>query len=203
MNDINNLYKYSIAQGFLREKAIQFHLRRYIEVGFSKKDELDPYVQNAIYFIAQPENSLEVVGTTRLIFKPLEELPTMKNFKIDLSEMTKLHQLSPGQYAEISALTKMPQYDVMLGLIRIVLHYSIANKITHLICCIDERVYNYLHRISHFPFKVVGQSQAYLGSVCVPCALELAECMAILEVKKNSIYQYLMSNTDENSEVIQ
>jgi N-acyl-L-homoserine lactone synthetase len=177
-------------------------LQRYFDVGFTRKDEADPYVEHSIYFIAKKESLMEIVGTTRLIFKHLDELPTIKYFEINEMEKDKLAQLEPDQYAEVSALTKMPQYDVTLGLIGLVVQYSLAKGISHLICCIDERVYNYLDKVSHLPFKIIGTKKVYLGSVCIPCAINLSEYLAVLKEKKYAIYQYLFPNSDKNTEVI-
>jgi len=181
-------YRYSLAQGPLREKAIRLHHQRYEEVGFFKKNETDPYEQASTYFAALIEN--EVVGVTRLIFDKLEELPTMKNFKIYDIERAKLNQLDRRRFAEISAFTKMPAHDVSAGLIKTVLQYSLDIGLTHWICCIDERVYNYMYRMVKFPFKEIGVRQVYLGSVTIPCVLNLSEFLANLKVHRPSLFQY-------------
>jgi N-acyl-L-homoserine lactone synthetase len=202
VNDIRieQSYVYKIAHGKLRVDAIRLHRKRYVEVGFMKRNEEDLYVRDAIYFVAQSLG--EVVGTTRLIFKPMDELPTIKNFQIYKFDKIMLSQLDRQKYVEISAFTKEQQHNVALGLIQIALQYSITNGISHWICCIDERVYNYMRRIFHFPFKVIGIEKVYLGSVTVPCALNLMECLTILKEKKYALYHFLQPDIEEKKEVI-
>ena len=182
-------YCYSLAQGVLREKAIRLHHQRYEEVGFFKKGEADPYESVSTYFAAQTDGN-EIVGVTRLIFGKLEDLPTMKNFKIYDIERAKLNQLDRRRFAEISAFTKMPAHDWSAGLIKTVLQYSLNIGLTHWICCIDERVYNYMYRMVKFPFKEIGVRQVYLGSVTIPCVLNLSEFLANLKVHRPSLFQY-------------
>jgi N-acyl-L-homoserine lactone synthetase len=198
---IEQSYVYKIALGKLRDDAIRLHRKRYVEVGFIKRNEADLYVRDAIYFVALTECLDEVVGTTRLIFKPMDELPTIKHFQIYTFDMILLSQLDRQNYAEISAFTKEQQHNVALGLIQTALQYSITSGISHWICCIDKRVYNYMRRIFHFPFKVIGIEKVYLGSVTVPCALNLMECLAILKEKKYALYHFLQPNTEEKKEV--
>lgn len=197
------IYVYRIARNELRAKAIELHHRRYEEVGFLKKGEKDEYESDSLYFIVQNRKTNEVVGTTRLIFKEIEKLPTFKHFFIYDLEKRKLSRLELGRYAEISAFTKLPQHDVGLGLVRTVLQYSLRKGLTHWICCIDERVYNYMHRIFRFPFKVIGEPKVYLGSRTIPCSLHLEECLHHLKNKRMTLYHYFMTSKPEAFEVIE
>jgi N-acyl-L-homoserine lactone synthetase len=199
----NLSYNYHEACGIERERAIRLHHQRYQEVGFFRKDEKDPYEPNSNYFVAESMMDNTIVGVTRLIFEKLEELPTMKYFSLYDLEKAKLMQLDRNQYAEISAFTKLPQHDVGIGLIRTVLQYSRHTGISHWICCIDERVYNYMHRMFKFPFKVVGAPKLYLGSTSIPCVLNLTECLNTLEVYRPILYNYLSENSYKTNEVVQ
>lgn len=194
MMEVEETYYFGNVEGKLRDKAIALHHQRYQEVGFFKQNEEDPYIDHSTYFVVQTEDAKEVVGVTRLIFMPMEELPTIKNFSISLAEKERLLQLEESKYAEFSAFTKMPKHDVGLGLIKTVLNYSLNNDVTHWICCIDERVYKYMHRIFKFPFEVIGESNVYLGSKTIPCALDLSVCLATLKEKRSTLYDYLMEN---------
>ncbi|EXJ22970.1 hypothetical protein ADIAL_1593 [Alkalibacterium sp. AK22] len=184
-------YCFSVVGDTMLNDAITMHHQRYQEVGFFKQGEDDPYVDHSKYFIVQTEPEKKVVGVTRLIFMPMDELPSIRHFKIFDDEKLKLAGLEADKYAEISAFTKMPQHDVGLGLIRTVLNYSIKNNLTHWVCCIDERVYRYLHRIFKFPFEVIGEPNVYLGSKTIPCLLDLKECLETLKVKRKKLYDYL------------
>jgi N-acyl-L-homoserine lactone synthetase len=186
------IYQYSVAYDKLRDKAIRLHHQRYMEVGFFKENEKDHYESLSTYFTAQKPHDGEVVGVTRLIFAKLEQLPTISNFNIYDIEKARLTQLERSRYAEISAFTKMPDHDVGMGLIRTVLQYSLVNGVTHWICCIDERVYNYMHKMFKFPFRVIGVPQIYLGSQSIPCLLDLSECLSILRERRSSLHEYLM-----------
>lgn len=183
------IYHYSVAKEALRHKAIQLHHARYQEVGFFKKNEYDPYEKKSEYFIARNEH--DVVGVTRLIFSDLNDLPTLKNFHIYDIERSRIQQLDPEKYAEISAFTKKQQHDVGMGLIKTALQYSIERGITHWICCLDQRVYNYMHRMFKFPFKVIGDAKVYLGSTSIPCVLHLSDCLSTLKQQRPELCDYL------------
>jgi N-acyl-L-homoserine lactone synthetase len=194
-------YHYRIARGKLRENAVRLHHERYQEVGFFRNNEEDPYESSSLYFAVSPEKSDEVVGVSRLIFNRLEELPTVKNFRIYDIEKAKIDQLDRSRYAELSAFTKMPQHDVGLGLIKAIFHYSEANGITHWICCVDERVYNYMNRVFKFPFRVIGEAKVYLGSTTIPCVLNLQEILDSIAVKRPSLFEYFVTPQHQFLEV--
>ncbi|UJF34623.1 N-acyl amino acid synthase FeeM domain-containing protein [Paenibacillus hexagrammi] len=196
-------YRFYEAAGPMRERAICLHHLRYREVGFFKEDEEDPYEVDSIYFVAEAAKESKIVGVTRLILTQLDELPTMKYFSLFDLEKAKLKNLDRLRYAEISAFTKLPEHDVGMGLIRTVLQYSKVTGVTHWICCIDERVYKYMHRMFKFPFKVVGAPKIYLGSTSIPCVLNLAECLATLETHRPMLHQYLTNDTHQPLEVVQ
>lgn len=185
-------YYFRLAEGDLFEEATALHYQRYQEVGFIKENEEDPYVDSSRYFIVQTVDTEDVVGVTRLIFKSLKELPTIRYFDIFDEQIEKLSLLDASKYAEISAFTKMPKHDVGLGLIRTVLNYSLENDLSHWVCCIDERVYRYLHRIFKFPFEVIGEPKVYLGSRSIPCVLDLSDCLVTLKEKRRPLYDYML-----------
>lgn len=193
-------YHFAMAQGLAREQAIKLHHERYEEVGFFIQDEEDPYEKLSRYFMAETIDH-NVVGVTRLIYSQLEELPTIKNFTIYDIARAKLNQIEPNRIAEISAFTKMPAHDVGMGLIKTVLQYSLETSLTHWICCIDQRVYNYMHRMFKFPFQIIGEPKIYLGSVTVPCVLNLKECLSNLQERRSKLYQYFMQDENEAMKV--
>ncbi|OIJ20701.1 hypothetical protein BKP45_08645 [Anaerobacillus alkalidiazotrophicus] len=200
--DMKKEYYFGRVEGILRKEAIALHHQRYQEVGFFKKNEDDPYIGNSTYFVVQTADPKEVVGVTRLIFMTLDDLPTMSHFNIFDIKKLKLSRFEKNKYAEISAFTKMPKHDVGLGLIKTVLNYSLSNGLTHWICCIDERVYNYMHRMFKFPFEVIGEPNVYLGSKTIPCVLNLSECLATLKEKRRSLYDYLVKSEENVLEVV-
>jgi len=193
-------YHFGMAQGSTRERAILLHHQRYEEVGFFTSDEEDPYEKLSKYFIVQTSDQ-SVVGVTRLIYSHLEDLPTVKNFTIYDIMRAKLNQIETNRIAEISAFTKMPAHDVGIGLIKTVLQYSLETGLTHWICCIDQRVYNYMHRMFKFPFQIIGEPKVYLGSVTVPCILNLKECLSNLKERRSTLYEYFMQEEKEELKV--
>ncbi len=195
-------YYYSKAEGDLCDEAVALHHHRYQEVGFIKQKMEDPYIENSTYFIVQTVDLNKVVGVTRLIFMPLKDLPTMKHFNIFEIEKLKLSGIEKNKFAEISAFTKMPKHDVGLGLIKIVLNYSLDNGLTHWVCCIDERVYRYMYRIFKFPFEIIGEPNVYLGSNTIPCVLNLAECLETLKEKRRALYDYFMDDEENEMEAL-
>ncbi|BCJ88199.1 N-acyl amino acid synthase FeeM domain-containing protein [Effusibacillus dendaii] len=192
----NQNYVFSHATGELRDKAIKLHFERYREVGFFKRDEVDPYEKESTYFVAQTKENSNVVGVIRLIRKELNELPTLQHFEIFDIERLKLSKLDRSQYAEISAFAKIPQHDVGLGLIRAAFRYSEHFGITHWVCCVDERVHKYLTRVFHFPFKVIGVPKTYLGSVSIPCYLYFPELHESVKQYRPSLYQFMTSESN-------
>ncbi|WP_256758859.1 hypothetical protein [Cohnella sp. WQ 127256] len=197
-------YVYSIARGKMREMAVNLHVERYLEVGFFHKNEVDPYQDDAVYFTAAHAfHSEEVVGVTRLIFGKLDQLPTLKNFNIYDLEKMRLQQLESFRYAELSAFTKLPAHDVALGLIKTVFQYSEQVGITHWICCVDERVYNYMNRVFKFPFRTIGESKVYLGSKSIPCVLNLEEILSTIKEARFPLYEYFVERESRYLEVIQ
>ncbi|MCC5895209.1 MAG: hypothetical protein JJU16_07065 [Alkalibacterium sp.] len=193
-------YYFKKAEGDLSKEAIALHHQRYQEVGFIKQDENDPYINNSTYFVVQTADLKKVVGVTRLIFMSMNDLPTMKHFTIFDMEKLKLAGIEENKYAEISAFTKMPEHDVGLGLIKTVLNYSLSNGLTHWVCCIDERVYRYMHRIFKFPFEIIGEPNVYLGSKTIPCVLNLSECLTTLKEKRRTLYDFLINSDEEELE---
>jgi N-acyl-L-homoserine lactone synthetase len=191
MSKKENLYSYHLATNELREKAIELHHNRYLEVGFFTKGEEDPFQKDSIYFAAIYKEENKVVGVNRLILKPMNELPTLKEFSIYDIEKRKLKNLEPYRYAEMSALTKVPQHDCTLGMLRTTLQYSLESGITHWFCSLDERVYRYMIRMFNFPFKMIGEPKVYLGSNTIPCILDLNETGIVLQETKIKLYEFL------------
>jgi hypothetical protein len=189
----DNAYVYNVAVGKMKEKAISLHFQRYVEVGFFKEGEMDPYKEKSLYFAVQPNESSEVVGVTRLIFDKLEDLPTMKHFQIYDIEKARIDQLDVKRYAELSAFTKLPGHDVGLGLIRSAIQYSLEVGITLWVCCLDERVFNYLDRIFKNPFRIIGEAQVYLGSKTIPCTMNLEEVLPNLKKVRTPLYDFLVT----------
>ncbi|WP_424768804.1 N-acyl amino acid synthase FeeM domain-containing protein [Paenibacillus sp. sgz302251] len=186
-------YVYKVANGNMREKAVKLHHQRYEEVGFFNKNEVDPYEETSEYFIAQTELLDQVVGLTRLILNQPQELPTIRYFNIYDIERARIKLIEPSKIAEISAFTKMQAHDVGLGLIKSAIEYSYQQGLTHWVCCIDERVYNYMLRMFKFPFKVIGEPKVYLGSTSIPCLLDIGECLSTLKELRPSLYEYFVS----------
>jgi N-acyl-L-homoserine lactone synthetase len=195
-------YYFGLAKNKIREEAIALHLKRYQEVGFFKEGEKDPYEQDSLYFIAQETTINQVVGVTRLIFKPIGQLPTLKNFKIYDLNYGRLMKLKENCYVEISAFTKLPKHEVGVHLIRTIFHYSNQNGITHWIACIDERVFRYLNRIFSSIFKEIGVPKIYLGSLTVPCVVDLHEAIKQIKEQRPTLYTFLMESDKQVMEVL-
>jgi N-acyl-L-homoserine lactone synthetase len=184
-------YYFGLAVNSVREQAVQLHRQRYDEVGFLLKDEEDPYENDSLYFVACDKEKNQIVGVTRLIFNQLKNLPTFENFNIYDLEFKKLQKLDRSQYAEVSAFTKTPQHEVGMDIIQTVFQYSLQHGITHWICCIDERVYKYLNRVFGPVFKVIGEPKVYLGSITIPCVLDIPASTSVFRETKPKLYEFL------------
>lgn len=185
-------YIYAVAEGDLRNQAVELHHQRYQEVGFFKPHDVDPYETQSTYFIAQQKSDKKVVGVTRLILDSLDNLPTIKSFSIFDLEKSRLSSLDMYRVAEISAFTKLHQHDVGLGLIKAIFHFSLLHGISNWICCIDERVYTYMRRVFKFPFQIIGEPRVYLGSKSIPCTFPIAECQIALQKLRPMLYAYFI-----------
>jgi N-acyl-L-homoserine lactone synthetase len=196
-----NHYHFGVALTKIREEAIQLHRRRYLEVGFFQKGEKDLYEQDSLYFVARETTLNQVVGVTRLIFKPIEQLPTIKNFEIYEFDLVQVTKLEKSQLAEMSAFTKLPKHEVGVHLIRTIFHYSKQQGITHWIACIDDRVFRYLNRIFSSIFKEIGVPKVYLGSVTVPCLVDLPKAMKQIKEQRPKLYEFLKGENEQVMEV--
>ncbi|MFC0272301.1 hypothetical protein ACFFIX_12735 [Metabacillus herbersteinensis] len=196
-----NQYHFGIALNKVREAAIQLHRSRYEEVGFFTEGEVDPYEKDSVYFVAQERATDQVVGVIRLIFKPINQLPTLANFDIYDIDYARLIKLDKQKYVEMSAFTKLPTHDVGVHLIRTIFQYSIQNGITHWVACIDERVYRYLNRIFSSLFKEIGVPKVYLGSVSIPCALSIPEGLIQFKEQRPKLYEFLTTTEKQVMEV--
>lgn len=201
MKNVEVLYRYVQAVGREKMEAIELHHQRYQEVGFFKPGEEDPYETSSVYFSASDVEIDKVVGVSRLIATPIMEFPTVKNFKLFDIQLRKIQQLDASKIVEMSAFTKLPQHDVGLGLLRACSQYSFATGITHWICCLDERVYNYLKRVFRFPFEVIGEPKVYLGSNTIPCLLDLKQCAENLQQARPQLYTFFFTYEDDIQEV--
>jgi len=199
--ETSKTYHFGIAANHIRENAIALHRKRYSEVGFLKKDEQDPYEKDSLYFVAQDNTSNEIVGVTRLIFKELTDLPTFEHFSIYDIDLIRLQKLDKHRFAEVSAFTKMPQHEVGMEIIQTVFQYSLQQGITHWICCIDERVYKYLNRVFGSVFKVIGEPKVYLGSVTIPCVLDIPSSTPIFKQTRPKLYDFLFKDKKQIMEV--
>lgn len=190
VKEMKERYSYRVATNELREEAIRFHTERYLEVGFFQKGEHDPYERDSIYFTAVDEESQRVVGVSRLISKPMMQLPALKEFQIYDIQKAQLKQIGNKRYAEMSALTKLPKHDCTLGVLKACLQYSLDTNTQYWFCSLDERVYKYMCRMFQFPFKQIGEPRVYLGSTSIPCVLDIIETRQVLKEKKYKLYEY-------------
>ncbi len=199
--NMQSKYQFGIASDDVRKKAIKLHRQRYSEVGFLGETENDPYEANSIYFVAQEQESSQIVGVTRLIFKELKSLPTFEHFTIYDIDRIKLQRLDKNCYAEISAFTKLQKHEVGMEIIQTVFQYSLRYGVTHWICCIDERVYNYLTRIFGPVFKMIGEPKVYLGSMTIPCVLDIPAGKTVFKEMRPKLYEYLFIHQKQIMEV--
>ena len=101
----------------------------------------------------------------------------------------------------MSAFTKLPKHEVGLHLIRTTLRYSYQNGITHWVACIDERVYRYLNRVFGSIFKGIGIPKEYLGSISVPCIVDIPLAMEQIKIQRPRLFRFLNEANDQIMEV--
>lgn len=121
--EMTNQYHFGPASNKAREEAIALHRMRYEELGFFKNGEEDPYEKDSLYFVGQETTFNQVVGVTRLIFKPMDQLPTIKSFEIYDIDYTKLLKLENHRYVPLQNCQSMKSEFILLGRL-----YTTRNK---------------------------------------------------------------------------
>ncbi|HYO53378.1 hypothetical protein [Archangium sp.] len=188
----NASYRFIQAEGELRRRAVALHRQRYMEVGFMPRDFQDPYEKGSIYFVAQHLEHQQVVGVCRLVLQELRTLPTYTHFELFEHERRALDQLKPGTYTELGALTKLPHHpDVTPGLIATTLGHASAREMTHLLCCIDQQLFQSLRMFLDIPFQVIGKDRMFYGSIKIPCVVNISETLERLKARKPQAFQQL------------
>ena len=186
----NTAYQFSLAYGELRKSAITLHRQRYQEIDFMPRDFQDPYEKNSVYFVARREE--QVVGVCRLVIQDLRTLPTYAHFELFEHERRALIQFELGTYAELGALTKLPQYpDLVPGLLATTLVHASDLGMSHLLCCTDRRLFESARMFLDTPYKVIGNARVFYGSVKIPCVLSIPETLERLKARKPQILQHL------------
>jgi hypothetical protein len=190
-------YCFSQAVGEVRKSAIALHRQRYLEVGFMPENFQDPYEKDSIYFVAQQQESFQVVGVCRLVLQDLRTLPTYAHFDLSPDERQALHQLKPGTYAELGALTKLPHHHGMTpGLIETALSYAASWGMTHVLCCIDQDFFRSVRVFLDIPVQVIGSAQPFYGSIKIPCVVSVPEALARLRARKPQAFQHLLPGAE-------
>jgi hypothetical protein len=164
----------------LRREAIRLHRQRYEEIGFMPEDFQDAYEPDALYFGAWHRGSNQIVGVCRLVFGELWSLSTVSCFELFEKDRQALALLAPGTYAEFGAFTKLPGHDVAGGLLSAAVQYVSDAGLTHVLCCVDERVKRHMQQRFGLPYRVIGATRPFHGSTKVPCVLSvtgLVDCM--------------------------
>jgi N-acyl-L-homoserine lactone synthetase len=196
----NASYRFSQAEGELRRQAIALHRQRYMEVGFMPNDFQDPYEKNSLYFVAQEEETQQVVGVCRLVLQELRTLPTYAHFELFEHERRNLEQLKSGTYTELGAVTKLPGHpEVTPGLIAIALAHASDRGMSHLLCCIDQRFFQSARRYMGVPFQIIGKDQLFYGSLKIPCVVNISNTLEQLKARKPRAFeQALRRSAPEN-----
>jgi hypothetical protein len=178
-------YRFSQAEGELRRKAIALHRQRYMQVGFMPEDFQDPYEKDAIYFVAEHAEHQQVVGVCRLVLQELRTLPTYAHFELFEHERWALEQLKPGTYTELGALTKLPNHpEVVPGLLMLAFSHAAAQGMSHVLCCIDQRLFQSVRLHLGIRFQVIGKEQLFYGSLKIPCVVNIADTLRQLAARK-------------------
>lgn len=190
-------YRFSEARDELRDKAIAFHRQRYLEIGFMPENFQDPHEKDSIYFMARFEGQTPPVAVCRLVIQPLECLATYAHFELFEHERKALKHLRPGTYTELGALTKRPNLpDLVPGLIATALLHASRQGMTLLLCCIDQRFFDMLRLHLELPLRLIGTPKVFHGSIKLPCAVDIQECLARLRLKRPQALQRLEQLAD-------
>jgi N-acyl-L-homoserine lactone synthetase len=183
-------YRFIQAEGELRRRAIALHRQRYMEVGFMPRGFQDPYEKGSRYFVAQQEENQQLVGVCRLVLQELRTLPTYNHFELFEHERKGLEQLEPGTYTELGALTKLPGHPgVTPGLIATAMAHASSQGMSHVLCCIDQRLFHSVRAHLGIPLQVIGRERLFYGSLKVPCVTNISATLEQLKVRKPQALQ--------------
>jgi acyl transferase domain-containing protein/3-hydroxymyristoyl/3-hydroxydecanoyl-(acyl carrier protein) dehydratase len=175
----------------LRELAIDYHYRRYREVGALSDDYLDPNIQDSFYFLARdPEG--ESVGVTRFIMKQdIEQLPVLHYFDI-FPEYRQMLKTLKTPCVEIGAFMKSPRHSGTFGLLKIASVFSAMYGITHWVFSLEVRFFDYMQKILDMELTVIGEPNVYLNFLRIPCVIDFVEFATSVKAKHPKLYNYLI-----------
>lgn len=185
-------YRFIQAEGELRRSAIRLHRQRYMEVGFMPPDFQDPYERDSRYFVARHEETQQAVGVCRLVLQELRTLPTYHHFELFEHERRSLERWTPGTYAELGALTKLPGHSgVTPGLLATALAHAAHLGMSQVLCCSDQRLFQSVRAHLGLSPRVIGRERLFYGSIKIPCVLVISECLEQLMAHKPQVLQQL------------
>ncbi len=134
--------------------------------------EIDEYDELAVHFLVLEDDSDAALGTCRLLLGSHLTLPAA-GF-LDLASLG----LQPAQACEVSRLASVRSarshsLEVFLGLMEAMATWGAGSDIKVLLSVADVPLHRLMSRIG-MPFLAVGDPVEYLGSECIPSAIDVA-----------------------------
>jgi N-acyl-L-homoserine lactone synthetase len=146
--------------------------------------EVDDYDELAVHFLVLDDESGHALGTCRLLLGSYMTLPAA-GF-LDLPALG----LQPAQACEVSRLASVRSarsrsLEVFLGLMQAMSAWGAGSDIRVLLSVADVPLHRLMTRIG-MPFVAVGDPVEYLGSECIPSAIDVAGTGEFLDRLRDS-----------------
>lgn len=141
--------------------------------------EIDPFDPLAVHFLAYDDEGVPI-GTARLLLGSRQQLPATRF-------LPQAAAYAPEETVEISRLAARRQsrsHDaaVLLGLLRAMWEWAMERSITNCVAVADAPLFALLKRMG-MPIVASGPKVEYVGSTCVPAALDIASVGPVLDAR--------------------
>jgi N-acyl-L-homoserine lactone synthetase len=142
--------------------------------------EEDAYDSEAVHFLVYDDEG-EAVGTSRLILGSRQSLPATRYLGHCADDL----DLVPEQTAEVSRMasrrgSRSQDLAVFMNMIRAMWDWSMPRSVKTWLAVSDAPLFHLIKRIGT-PIIAVGPEVEYVGSVCIPAAMDVPGIRAVLE----------------------
>jgi N-acyl-L-homoserine lactone synthetase len=152
--------------------------------------EIDEYDEGAMHFIlTKITNPNKIIGTARIIFSCISDLPILKNFRISIKnpDQKKL----AIEISRFMVARKFRNNGLMLMLLKAIYKKVKERRVSYIYSVMDTGLYLSLCKIG-FNFHQLGKSQVYQG-VTTPYGISIKEVDRGLMNSNRQLLNFLRS----------
>jgi len=141
--------------------------------------ETDEHDANAVHFLVLDDDGERVLGSSRLLIGAVQTLPTSRfldfeDLGIDVNKTVEVSRMASSRGSRSHDL------GVWLGLTKVMWQWCLAHDMTTWVSTADVPLFALMRR-SGMPIIASGDRVEYLGSVCIPSAVDVARTGEVLE----------------------